>query len=419
MKTRALTFQMCFLIIVGCRKDEISNPQVNNIAPSAFELINVPNNSMDVIPTPILNWEEVEDSDGDMVRYDLYLGTNPDPVNIAATGLSNNSFTFPPTNALSLARDYYWKVVAKDGKGGETSSAIFTFKVKSLDDAKKLETQTPFPARENHASVVFDERMWVLGGFSNGSPSNNPLESKDGKNWSITIVMFEERFTPRFFHGAVGFEDGIWVAGGVAEGDFASDIWYSDTGAKWAKLDQNIGFPERAEHTITSYDNRMWIIGGSNNSGKLGDVYSSLDGVTWARPVEQAAFGKRNFHRTVAFQDKLWVIGGIDDAGDFKNDVWNSTDGILWNEVTLNAGFSPRGFHKTLVFDNKIWVIGGGSENDIWYTEDGIEWVDATPENSFTVKSGFTALFYENKIWILGGSASNEIWTIDYHDFEN
>lgn len=420
MKKRKSIFLMGVLFLISCGNDDraIPDPNQANDPPSSFRLINVPDGSIDVTPTPTLDWEAALDPDGNPVTYDLYLDPNEVTAKIAEN-ITGTTFTLEPTLALSLARTYNWKVVAKDGKGGETSSAIFSFKVKGLDDAKKLDAQTPFYPIENHASEVFDQKMWVLGGFDKGEASGTPWESSDGKNWSILIVGSEERFTPRFFHAATVFEDTLWVAGGVAQGSFASDIWYSKNGGRWNKLDQNIGFTERAEHTLTSYNNKMWIIGGSNNSGKLGDVYASSDGASWTRTTELAEFGKRNFHQTVAFHDKLWVIGGIGDNGDFKNDVWNSTDGISWNEVTAHAEFSPRGFHKALVFNDKIWVIGSGTENDIWYSEDGEEWYDATPKNSFPPKNGFTTLFFQNKIWILGGSATNEVWTIDYHFFQN
>lgn len=423
MKKGDFIFFVGALFLVGCGGDDgidQSNPDPINMPPSSFKLVNVPDESVDVSPIPLFEWESTLDPDGDPITYDLYLDPNEVTAKIAEN-ITGTTFTLDPTMALALARTYNWKVVAKDGKGGETSSAIFSFKVKGLDDVKKLDAQTPFYPIENHASEVFDQKMWVLGGFDKGEASSTPWESSDGKNWSILIVGSEERFTPRFFHAATVFEDTLWVAGGVAQGSFASDIWYSHNGGKWTNLNQNmgLGYPERAEHTLTTYNNKMWIIGGSNGSGKLGDVYASSDGATWSRTTELAEFGKRNFHQTVVFQDKLWVIGGIDAIGDFKNDVWNSTDGISWNEVTAHAEFSPRGFHKALVFNDKIWVIGSGTENDIWYSEDGEEWYDATPKDSFPVKNGFTTLFYHNKIWILGGSASNEVWIIDYNQFEN
>ena len=298
MKKRYFILLIGVLFLLACGGDDgidQQNPDLINMPPSSFKLIEVPDKSVDVSPTPLFEWDSTLDPDGDPITYDLYLDTVDDPTNKLAGNITSTTFIIEPNMRLSLARDYYWKVVAKDGKGGETSSPIFKFKVKPLDNAQKMDVEYPFDPSENHASVVFNHEMWVLGGFSRGTASNKPMESPDGNKWSILIVTPEERFTPRFFHAATVFEDKIWVAGGIAEGTFASDVWHSDTGGRWTNLDQNTGFPQRAEHTLTSFNNSFWVIGGSNSSGKLSDVYSSPDGASWTKAVEQAEFGKPEF----------------------------------------------------------------------------------------------------------------------------
>lgn len=400
----------------------IIHADTSNKAPDPFLLRQIDNNTLDVAPTPTFKWDSAIDADGDTVSYDLYLDKEADPTTLMAENIADTTFTVPNTMALSLARNYYWQIVAKDGKGGETASEIFTFKVKNLDDAVQLPQPSVseiFSGRERHASAVFQDQMWVLGGFANGVPSNQPWGSPDGLVWEAPLVNFEERFTPRYFHAATSFEDKMWVSGGVAQGEFANDVWMTTNGGNWDSIAQTQPYTKRSEHTLTAHEGNLWIIGGNSGNGQLADVWRSTDGADWESVTSEAPFGKRNFHQTVSFQGKLWVIGGIDDNAEFKNDVWSSTDGFNWDLVTANAPFSPRGFHKVLVFDDKIWVIGSGSENDIWYSEDGVEWIDATPATSFPVKSAFTTLFYQNKIWILAGSATNEVWSIDYHEFQN
>jgi len=71
----------------------------------------------------ILNWTGSEDSDGDSVYYDLYFGTNPNPP-LLAGHLYGTSYSLP---RLNYNTTYYWKVVARDGKGGETSSSLGQF----------------------------------------------------------------------------------------------------------------------------------------------------------------------------------------------------------------------------------------------------------------------------------------------------
>jgi hypothetical protein len=390
-----------------------------NKPPDAFVLLQVANASIDVFPDQTFSWEAAKDPDGDMVTYDLYLDTQANPTALVAESISETTFDLTTAMnfmTLSLARNYFWKVVAKDGKGGETASEIFTFKVQNLNDAQQLAQTTAYAPRSNHASVVFASRMWVLGGLDQGNDLNDAWRSENGTEWTFVNELSTNKYTPRFFHDAVDFDDSLWVMGGLVGGSFANDVWKGADGNEWSEVPQTQPFTERSEHTITEHDEKMWVIAGGNGNGLLADVWSSTDGSQWDSSTETAAFGERKFHQTVSFQGRLWVIAGQDDAGD-KNDVWSSADGISWIEETPGAQFSPRGFHKALVFDDKIWIVGGGGLNDIWYSEDGVEWVDATPDVSFPAQGSFTALFYNNKIWILGGTP--EVWTIDYHSYTN
>ncbi|MGC9384090.1 MAG: fibronectin type III domain-containing protein [Kosmotogaceae bacterium] len=73
-----------------------------------------------------LTWN-CTDPNGDPLTYDVYFGTNPNPTNKIGNGQSSASKF---KSGLEYYTDYYWKVVAKDGKGGETSSPVWHFRTK-------------------------------------------------------------------------------------------------------------------------------------------------------------------------------------------------------------------------------------------------------------------------------------------------
>ncbi|WP_129409097.1 hypothetical protein [Marinitoga lauensis] len=90
--------------------------------------------------TTTLDFDNATDPDGDSVTYDVYLGTDQTLVNnLDSTTKIATDLTNSQTAALSLLRGttYYWKVVAKDGKGGETqlpgSSTTYSFSTVTLD----------------------------------------------------------------------------------------------------------------------------------------------------------------------------------------------------------------------------------------------------------------------------------------------
>ncbi|HEX5133253.1 MAG TPA: FlgD immunoglobulin-like domain containing protein [Candidatus Krumholzibacteria bacterium] len=94
-----------------------------------------------------LQWQ-CSDPDGDPLDYDVYLGTSLSPP-LMASNLSVKSYA-PP--ALAFTTDYYWRVVAHDSDGGETSGPewMFTTGVNSPPDPPS----NPRPADGGTASTA-------------------------------------------------------------------------------------------------------------------------------------------------------------------------------------------------------------------------------------------------------------------------
>ncbi|SIO03396.1 FISUMP domain-containing protein [Chitinophaga niabensis] len=72
-----------------------------------------------------LRWTAATDPDNDILVYDVYFGTAPDPAATIATDLQLLQHTI----AALAPGTYYWKVVVKDAYGGSTSSDISSFTV--------------------------------------------------------------------------------------------------------------------------------------------------------------------------------------------------------------------------------------------------------------------------------------------------
>ncbi|BDU51565.1 outer membrane protein assembly factor BamB family protein [Haliovirga abyssi] len=96
---------------------------VVNTAPTAPTNPTPANNAIDITTNSAITWQASTDSDGDAITYDIYLDETTSPAIKVASDLS--VVTYSPT--LGVGKTYYWKVVAKDGKGGETSSEIWKF----------------------------------------------------------------------------------------------------------------------------------------------------------------------------------------------------------------------------------------------------------------------------------------------------
>ena len=73
--------------------------------------------------TLTLRWEVV-DLDNDVESYDVYFGTDPDDLNLAAENLTTNSISL----TLNPDQYYYWKVSTRDKEGNISHSIVGIFR---------------------------------------------------------------------------------------------------------------------------------------------------------------------------------------------------------------------------------------------------------------------------------------------------
>jgi parallel beta-helix repeat protein len=275
-----------------------------------------------------------------------------------------------------------------------------------------------FLPRDSHTSVVFNNQMWVIGGYGNvgegGAPLNDVWSSSNGVTW--TQATSSAAFPPRDSHTSVDFNNQMWVIGGYRYSD-TNDVWSSSDGVTWTQATASAIFSARTGHTSVVFNNQMWVIGGYDVNGETNDVWSSSDGVTWTRKTAMAGFPPRNGHTSVVFNGKIWVIGGENDTAYF-NDVWSSSDGVTWTQATDSAAFSARAYHTSVVFNGKMWVIGGynvsGDTNDVWSSSDGVTWTQATDSAAFPPRDGHTSVDFNNQMWVIGGYVNgdtNDVWS--------
>lgn len=285
-----------------------------------------------------------------------------------------------------------------------------------------------FPAHGRHTSVIFNEKMWVIGGWPNvesfaPSPHRDVWFSADGISWSAATL--EAAFGRRLDHTSVVSDGRMWVIGGSSNSASLNDIWASDDGADWQLINAAAPFGARKGHASVVFNGKIWVVGGEDDTAYKNDVWYSADGINWSRATAAAAFSARKGHAGIVFDGKMWVIGGEDGTAG-KNDVWYSADGANWVQATGGAAFTARSRFSCVVYDNKIWIMGGrdisdssNGQKDVWYSMTGFEWFRATADASFGHRTHHSSVVHNNKIWViggandLGGTASlydNDVW---------
>jgi len=320
--------------------------------------------------------------------------------------------------------------------------AITTFASCSNDDTVS-ETPTPTPTvvdptsftqttvtgatfsnRRWHKSVVFNNKIWVVGGEDGATTNNQIWNSTNGATWNQVTVTGASFSSPTGGKLLV-YNNKIWLLEGFSSGPSSSNNVYNSTdGINWSQV-SNSGTKYSARHFFDAivFDNKMWVIGGLSNSSTTGlsDIWSSTDGVNWTQSTPSGTFFNGRFHHKLAvLGSKMYLIGGADNGGsNYYGDVWSTTNGVNWTkDANDGAFFAARYSHEVVVANNTMYLIGGQSSSilgDVWKSTNGTNWTQVTITSSFGARRDFQAFILNNKVCIIGGykssgSFANDIW---------
>ena len=96
---------------------------ITNHLPFSPILVSPALNSVQTAATVNLQWSATDVDATDTLTYDVYFGTANPPTIV--TSANQSASTLIKTVAASTK--YYWKVVVKDGKGGQTVGQVWSF----------------------------------------------------------------------------------------------------------------------------------------------------------------------------------------------------------------------------------------------------------------------------------------------------
>ncbi|HPO15931.1 MAG TPA: hypothetical protein PLI09_20990, partial [Candidatus Hydrogenedentes bacterium] len=207
-------------------------------------------------------------------------------------------------------------------------------------------------------ACVFDGRIWIICGYSSKSIWN----SADGISWNCVAEETPLRY--RHYHTVAVFQNKMWVFGGYVGdeptlGRDLADLWNSSDGINWNLVTDTPPWRLRRYSAAIVFQDRLWLIGGLWGDPSTGweillnDVWSTEDGVNWTQVCEHAPWRGRDRHSLAVFDDKMWMIGG--DYGGITEfgGVWYTSDGINWMPDYTVTNCVPRWSPASVVYDNK------------------------------------------------------------------
>ena len=248
---------------------------------------------------------------------------------------------------------------------GETTTNDVWFSTSNTQLAYKdvsVNERYEWSPRESHTSVVFQNQMWTLGGaLADGTTTNDVWTSINDENDKQWIdVGATNHWSPRKGHSSVVFDDKIWVLGGSAGSNYNNEVWDSTNGIAWTNLGATNHWSARKEHSSVVYGSRIWVLGGALADGTTtNDAWYSADGITWTPTTKFDDSGAgRQAHTSVVFDGRIWVLGGrtptrITDSVSYISSFPD------YQAVASMTGVIPQGAKQTKIaitlFENKIF----------------------------------------------------------------
>jgi hypothetical protein len=177
------------------------------------------------------------------------------------------------------------------------------------------------PRGQINKVCVFNNKMWILGGGTyNGNRSyyNDIWSSTDGITW--TLVLPEGPWKARQYQDVIVYDNAMWVIGGYDGVSNRKDVWYSEDGITWHEL-KNTPWPARHASSIFNYDKSLWVVAGNmwNDSWRL----NTLVCPNVISPVTT---------NTVFTGDSAIFISSY--SSNSSTYIWQTKIGQLWQNVT-------------------------------------------------------------------------------------
>jgi leucine-zipper-like transcriptional regulator 1 len=145
-------------------------------------------------------------------------------------------------------------------------------------------TNAGFTIRYNHTSVVFNNAIWVIGGISSISGNyvyENDVWSLSGSGGTWARATSTAAFSGRYLHASVVYDNKMWVIGGSdnIKEEYLNykDAWYSTNGIDWIAATQNADFSPRDGLRAVIFNNAMYFTAGAITGSSIyyNDVWRS------------------------------------------------------------------------------------------------------------------------------------------------
>ncbi|NAS30465.1 hypothetical protein GTQ40_05755 [Flavobacteriaceae bacterium R38] len=233
---------------------------------------------------------------------------------VAWESVSFNAFSRRTDHTLTNYDNKLWVIGGRDNTG-DTLGEVWSSEDGTSWD---LITETPaFTGAVNHDVVVFNNRLYLISRNIEDPDKTSVWSSANGEDWELEA---DNAFSGRDEFKAVVFNNIIYVLGGfdpaVGVLTMTNEIWTSTDGATWSQLEPSSIFQPRYGHTATVYNDKVFVAGGLGREGSSlaiqGNLWYSEDMINWFEYEPFRSDTGILEHSALTFDGKLWLFFGIE-----------------------------------------------------------------------------------------------------------
>lgn len=134
--------------------------------------------------------------------------------------------------------------------------------------------------------VYFKDHIWLVGGSQIDPDNTSNIIWRLDPAKQVWQKMEPARWSSRMGHAVLMFQNKLWVLGGRdASGNALNDVWFCDSeSGNWTEVSKTNSWEPRCIFHPTVWNDEIWLYGGASGpfSSKLfKDLWSSNDGKKW------------------------------------------------------------------------------------------------------------------------------------------
>jgi YD repeat-containing protein len=360
-----------------------------------------------------LGWTGGDPNAGDTVSYDIYLDTNNPPTTVVVSGLTSPSFD---PGVLNCGTTYYWRVVAIDQHGAQTSSPVWSFTTATCPVAEftgwPLTGVAPLLVTFTNSSTGASSYLWSFGDGGNSTEQNPVHTYTTGGTYSVSLTVTGQGgsnqnsvadyitvTTPAnsLYLSHIGSDKKLYYGKWNQEGTLF-DTALLPGGGSSSHAPAMAVFQNRQYMAVKAAANNNIYIKSRDNAGVF-SAWTQMTGATSTSPA------------LATFNDQLYLF--VKGAANRKIFYKSMDTGGTWNGWTEVIGADSPFKPALVMFNGQLYLFQANALNRIRYASmntSGI-WSAWSTLPTGSTNAGPAVVSYNGSVWlIVKGLAGSKIF---------